>query len=322
MTAERMHCTEAQLRAGYHRLGLLAGSPPDVPESFETCDLVDGVGDLTATARTILPLLARPPRIITVCAVTAGDEHVDLATIVGPIGGGPFVVRGDRDGTIDLVVLDSPTEVLALLDRIMSVTGAEAGAASDAIDLAGPGWLGLLAAVDAVRATKMRHVLARSREHEATFDLAGLTEAVDQALRTADSRWTLGAVALVDRAVLGDHSADELATSLVSESLAVPADRRYRLTRSGAAWASAIGAAARISHVRVLDLRDGRPFDVLRLTCLRSPTSVLTAETAYARTVLGRSDPEIVMTVLRAVLASGGHPDVASGSAPAAIPAS
>ncbi len=97
MITERIQCTDDDLRAGYHRLGLLTTSQPlpNEPQSFATCDLVDEKGALTATAEMILPLLASPRRLVTVSATTAGSEQVDLTTIMAPIHGGPFVLRGD-----------------------------------------------------------------------------------------------------------------------------------------------------------------------------------------------------------------------------------
>ena len=108
MIAERIRCTEADLSAAYRMQGL---RPPDgsgdgsaAPASISPdSGLVGSHGSLTAVARMILPVLAHPQRIITVSSTTVGQATANAAMILAPYSGGPYVVRGDRDGQVDLV---------------------------------------------------------------------------------------------------------------------------------------------------------------------------------------------------------------------------
>ncbi len=210
----------------------------------------------------------------------------------------------------------------ALLDSMMLITGLPDSGSFDEISLEAPGWLGLLAATDTVRTIQMEQLLARTTNHEPTFGSAALAGSIDVALRTNDSRWALGAMALVDRTALadGDGQPGELMTSLVDHALAAPEGGAYRLTESGNAWTEALSTAVRVSHVRILHVIEGSPSDIVGLTYFRSPAAVLSAQTTSAGVLLRRSDSEVAVAALRAALAAADD-DAAVTAAPSAASA-
>ena len=310
MMAERIRCTEADLRAAYRIQGLRpANGPVDGPAVAASISpdsgLVGSDGSLTATTRMVLPVLARPERIISVSAVTVGQDAVDSAMILAPYGGGPFVLRGDRDGQVDLVALDSPTAAVSLLDEMMVITGPPTTSATADVHIDHVTWLGLLAAADAQRAARLESQLERGSDTTATFNAARIEHLIDQALHVDDTRWILGAEALVDRAFVeqGKGMGQEALSGLVTSRLAEPvAGNMAVLTDTGRLWAEMLSTFVRLSHVRILHVIDGAPTDIIGMTFFRSPTDVAVAQIGSNAVTIMSLNADVAAATLRVAL--------------------
>lgn len=321
MIAERIRCTEADLSAAYRMQGL---RPPDgsgdgsaaTASISPDSGLVGSHGSLTAVARMILPVLAHPQRIITVSSTTVGQATANAAMILAPYSGGPYVVRGDRDGQVDLVALDSSTAVVSLLDELMMITGLPTTSRVADVHLDRTTWRGLLAAADAERAAQLESQLARGADPTPTFDAARLEHLIDQALDADDTRWILGAEALVDRSFVeeGRGTGSETQSGLLASGLAEPVGNMARLTNAGRAWTGKLSTFVRLSHVRILQVIDGAPVDVVGMTFFRSPTDVVVAQTGTNDVTLMTLHADVATATLRAALQGPAATDVGTQS--------
>ncbi len=141
----------------------------------------------------VLPIIASPDRILTTRINVPGVDEWIVSRIAAGREGGPYVMVGESDDEVDLLVLSTEIEVVAMLDGFLDLTTLPARPVIPDVVMSYVAWVGTLAAADRRRAVRLRGELEHRRKDAKVYRSGDLEQQLKEDLQGNDTRWAVTA---------------------------------------------------------------------------------------------------------------------------------
>lgn len=265
-----MHEDPVRYRLDAHEASALlqlAGVAPDgrlvapLEPVTNPTDVLSDSGFLDATGTRPVPVLdsalgivAAPDRILTVRVSVPGIDQWELTHVAAGSVGGPYVMVGTPDGGLDLLVLSSESEVVALLDGFLDLSTLPIRPVSPDVVLSFAAWIGILATVDVRRRAALRATLDRRPSPNVPFDTADLSDQLGGGLAANDTNWAITAFTPLSPVDLraGPPTGEAMARSMEEAGLVEIDGESCVLTELGVDLAELFGSVIKWGSVTLI----------------------------------------------------------------------
>ena len=258
--------------SGVESDGGLLGSvlPVDDPLGVaRSAGLIDPEGSLPGALVHAVRIAASPTRVVTLTINVPGiDEWLTLHIAAGPAHA-PYVVISGAD-PVELLVLASEFEVVAMLDDLLDLTTYPTQPLAPDLGIDMATWLGLLAATDARRAAGLLAELDREAAPVVVLDEALLDAQLKQGFNATDTRWAVTGfvpVAPIDVRRTGIDGAQAMA-GLTASGLV---DAAGSLTELGVSLTDLVGLSLKVASATLVLSDVGAAVRAGEVLVLRAP---------------------------------------------------